>query len=57
MVTFARDFRQENNIKSMAFVLNAVKPQDTKFGTKYGYGYYSYETNAPKTWWKKLLYK
>lgn len=57
MLTFARDFRQEHSIKSMAFVLNAVKPQDTKFGTKYGYGYYSYETNAPKTWWKKILYK
>ncbi|SFI09751.1 GumC family protein [Halpernia frigidisoli] len=55
MLSFAGDFKKENQIKSLVFVLNAVKPQDTKFGTKYGYGYYSYYSNSKKKWWKNWI--
>lgn len=55
MVAYAADFKRENNIKSMAFVLNSVKPQNTKYGTKYGYGYYSYENKTLRPWWKGLF--
>lgn len=57
MLAYAADFKKENNIKSLAFVLNNVKPQNTKYGTKYGYGYYSYENHKPKAWWQKLFEK
>lgn len=55
MVAYAADFKRENNIRSMAFVLNSVKPQNTKYGTKYGYGYYSYENKKLRPWWKGLF--
>ena len=42
MIDFAEGFRFDNNIRNMAFVLNGVKPENTRYGKKYGYGYYSY---------------
>lgn len=42
MIDFAEGFRFDNNIRNMAFVLNEVKPENTRYGKKYGYGYYSY---------------
>lgn len=54
MLGFAADFKKEHHIKTLAFVLNNVKPQNTKYGTKYGYGYYSYENHKPKTWWQRF---
>lgn len=40
MLDFAADFIAENDIDNVAFVLNNVKPDDTRYGNKYGYGYY-----------------
>src|SRR5690606_9780570 len=42
MIDFAGGFRRENLIGNMAFVLNSVKPENTRYGNRYGYGYYSY---------------
>src|SRR5690606_15011331 len=55
MVNFATGFRQENQIKNMAFVLNSVKPENTRYGDKYGYGYYSYTTDEKPKWWKRFV--
>ena len=54
MIDFAAGFRQDNKIKNMAFVLNGVLPQDTRYGTRAGYGYYSYTHDAKPKWWKRL---
>ncbi|MFC4687571.1 GumC family protein [Epilithonimonas pallida] len=42
MISFAQNFRRDNQIDNMVFALNAVKPEYSKYGYKYGYGYYSY---------------
>lgn len=42
MLSFAQNFRRDNQIQNMVFVLNNVKPEYSKYGYKYGYGYYSY---------------
>ncbi len=41
MLDFARTFREDNNIQNIAFVLNNVKPEHSRYGNKYGYGYYN----------------
>ena len=55
MIDFAAGFRQENRIKNMAFVLNSVKPENTRYGNKYGYGYYSYTHDEKPKWWKRFI--
>ncbi len=55
MIDFAAGFQIENQIDNMAFVLNAVKPENTKYGKKYGYGYYSYTHDEKPKWWKKFI--
>ena len=55
MIDFAAGFQRENGIKNMAFVLNSVKPENTKYGKKYGYGYYSYTHDEKPKWWKKFV--
>lgn len=55
MLGFATEFRQSNNIKRMAFVLNAVEPRNTRYGSKYGYGYYSYHHVEQKKGLKKYF--
>ena len=55
MIDFAAGFRQDNKIKNMAFVLNGVLPQDTRYGTRAGYGYYSYTHDTKPKWWKRIL--
>ena len=55
MVEFAGGFRKDNQIKNMAFVLNGVKPENTRYGTKYGYGYYSYTHDEKPVWWRKYI--
>ena len=55
MIEFAGGFRKDNQIKSMAFVLNGVKPENTRYGTKYGYGYYSYTHDEKPAWWKRFV--
>lgn len=54
MIDFAASFKNDNNIKNMAFVLNDVKPENTRYGKKYGYGYYSYTHQEKPKWWKRL---
>lgn len=41
MLDFADEFRQTHDVKNISFVLNNVKPEDSRYGNKYGYGYYS----------------
>jgi len=55
MVTFADGFQKENGIKNMTFVVNGVKPENTRYGKKYGYGYYSYTHEEEEKWWKKWI--
>ena len=55
MINFAAGFRQENRIKNMAFVLNSVKPENTRYGDKYGYGYYAYTTDEKPKWWRRFV--
>ena len=55
MIDFAAGFQRENGIKNMAFVLNSVKPENTRYGKKYGYGYYSYTHDKKPVWWKKFI--
>lgn len=56
MIGFAAGFQSENGIRNMAFVLNGVKPENTRYGTKYGYGYYSYtHEEEDKKWWRKWI--
>lgn len=55
MVDFAAGFQQENGIKNMAFVINSVKPENTRYGKKYGYGYYSYTHDEKPKWWKRFV--
>lgn len=52
MLDFAANFRKENHIKNMAFVLNAVKKENTRYGKKYAYGYYH---DSPKRSWKSIF--
>ena len=53
MIDFAVGFRKDNMISNMAFILNNVKPENTGYGKKYGYGYYSYTHDEKPKWWKK----
>lgn len=55
MIDFAAGFRKENHIKNMAFILNGVKPENTRYGKKYGYGYYSYTHDEKPVWWKRFV--
>lgn len=41
MSDFADEFQHSHEIDNISFVLNNVKPEDTRYGSKYGYGYYS----------------
>lgn len=53
MVRFAADLRAEKQIRNMAFVLNGVKPENSRYGAPYGYGYGFYQEEKPK-WWQRL---
>lgn len=55
MIDFAAGFQIENQISNMAFVLNSVKPENTRYGKKYGYGYYSYTHELEKKWWQRFV--
>lgn len=41
MLDFAQEFKESHDIRNISFVLNNVKPEDSRYGNKYGYGYYS----------------
>lgn len=56
MLDFAEDFKTTNKIKNLSFVLNSVKPENTRYGKKYGYGYYAYGRDREnKNWWNKII--
>ncbi|CAM3235908.1 tyrosine-protein kinase [Kaistella daneshvariae] len=55
MINFAEGFQTENGIKNMAFIINGVKPENTRYGKRYGYGYYSYTHEEEQKWWKKWI--
>ena len=42
MLDFADEFKQTHNLKNIAFILNNVKPENSRYGNKYGSGYYTY---------------
>ncbi|WP_374330150.1 GumC family protein [Soonwooa sp.] len=44
MLLFADNFMKENKVNNMSFVLNNVKPEFSRYGNKYGYGYYNMES-------------
>lgn len=50
MLDFAADFKENNGEGNIAYVLNSVTPENTRYGTRYGYGYY--HTTARKSRWK-----
>lgn len=52
MLQFAQEFKRSNQISNMYFVLNGVQPQDSRYGSKYGYGYYDVKTT--KKGWLRL---
>ena len=54
MLNFAINFRQENAVDNMVFVLNNVKPEYSKYGYKYGYGYYS--DLQQKSWFSRKIF-
>lgn len=43
MLDFADEFQQSHAVKNISFILNNVKPEDSRYGSKDGYGYYSPE--------------
>jgi Mrp family chromosome partitioning ATPase len=43
MLDFADEFQQSHEVKNISFVLNNVKPEDSRYGSKYGYGYYTHK--------------
>lgn len=45
MLDFAEEFQQSHDLSNISFVLNNVKPEDSRYGSKYGYGYYSPKEN------------
>jgi len=55
MVTFADGFQHDYGVENMAYVLNGVKAESTRYGKKYGYGYYSYTHEEEQKWWKKWI--
>lgn len=55
MVQFAADFQRDNHISNMAYVLNAADPKHSRYGSKYGYGYYSYTHAEKLPWWKRIF--
>lgn len=55
MIDFSGGFKEENGIKNMAYVLNGVKPENTRYGNRYGYGYYSYTHDEKPKWWKRFV--
>ncbi|MCD9853825.1 polysaccharide biosynthesis tyrosine autokinase [Epilithonimonas sp. JDS] len=43
MLDFADEFQQSHSVNNISFVLNNVKPEDSRYGSKYGYGYYTHK--------------
>ena len=43
MLDFAEEFQQSHEFNNISFVLNNVKPEDSRYGSKSGYGYFADE--------------
>ena len=43
MLDFAEEFQQSHEFNNISVVLNNVKPEDSRYGSKYGYGYFADE--------------
>lgn len=43
MLDFADEFKETHETSNIAYVLNNIKPEDSRYGNKYGYGYYTDE--------------
>lgn len=43
MLDFADEFKDTHETSNIAYVLNNIKPEDSRYGNKYGYGYYTDE--------------
>jgi len=41
MLDFIDELQTTHDVTNMSFVLNNVKPENSRYGNKYGYGYYS----------------
>ncbi len=52
MLNFSDEFRNNNRVQNMAYVLNAVDIENTAYNYKYGYGYSGEEKKS--TWWNIL---
>lgn len=59
MLDFAEEFKKNNGIKNMVYILNNVRPRNTRYGKKYGYGYYAYsrENQKESNWFRRIFYK
>lgn len=55
MLNFAANFQLDNRVKNMAYVLNGAQPQHSRYGSKYGYGYYSYTHEQKVPWYKRIF--
>ncbi|WP_312765420.1 polysaccharide biosynthesis tyrosine autokinase [Epilithonimonas sp.] len=53
MLMFASNLKKDNSINNMVFVLNNVKPEYSRYGYKYGYGYYN-DSNK-KSFYQRLF--
>lgn len=54
MLDYAKEFRAGNQVDNMAFVLNAVQPGHSRYGSKYAYGYYA-QPSVKQRFFKKTL--
>ncbi len=52
MLDFAAEFKASNANTPIAYVLNNVKLENSRYGKKYGYGYY---TQREKNGWRKVF--
>lgn len=54
MLNFARNFKEENNLKNFSIVLNGIRNSRSKYIGGY-YGKYGDETITDKPWWKRIF--
>ncbi|SIT96202.1 capsular exopolysaccharide family [Epilithonimonas bovis DSM 19482] len=54
MLDYAKEFRAGNQVDNMAFVLNAVQPGHSRYGSKYAYGYHA-QPSVKQRFFKKTL--
>lgn len=55
MLAFAEELQQTSDIDNMALLLNAAQPENTRYGNKYGYGYYATKNTDERKGLKKFF--